>query len=318
MVLAISGCERQYKESKFLMDTIVDVTIVGKRHNVEIAFDEIRRIEDLLSPYKRDSEISQINRNSGISGVRVSRETLDVVEQSVRFARMSDSAFDITIGPIMSLWGFRDGKYRIPSDKEISEKLRLVGYNNILIDHARSSIRLALRDMEIDTGAIAVGYAVDSAIQKLKEARIRNALINAGGEIYAMGSPPGRKAWRIGIKHPRRGNDLLGIIELKDKAVSTSGDYEKFFEIKGRRYCHIIDPRTGKPVQKIMSVTIVADSTTEADALSTALFPMGVEKGIRLIESINGAGCVIVAGSSENDMKLIISDRLKDKIEFKN
>jgi len=110
----------------------------------------------------------------------------------------------------------------------------------------------------------------------------------------------------------------LGIIELKDKAVSTSGDYEKFFEIKGRRYCHIIDPRTGKPVQKIMSVTIVADSTTEADALSTALFPMGVEKGIRLIESINGAGCVIVAGSSENDMKLIISDRLKDKIEFKN
>jgi len=318
MVLAISGCERQYKESKFLMDTIVDVTIVGKRHNVEIAFDEIRRIEDLLSPYKRDSEISQINRNSGISGVRVSHETLDVVEQSVRFARMSDSAFDITIGPIMSLWGFRDGKYRIPSDKEISEKLRLVGYANILIDHARSSIRLALRDMEIDTGAIAVGYAVDSAIQKLKEARIRNALINAGGEIYAMGSPPGRKAWRIGIKHPRRGNDLLGIIELKDKAVSTSGDYEKFFEIKGRRYCHIIDPRTGKPVQKIMSVTIVADSTTEADALSTALFPMGVEKGIRLIESINGAGCVIVAGSSENDMKLIISDRLKDKIEFKN
>jgi thiamine biosynthesis lipoprotein len=176
---------------------------------------------------------------------------------------------------------------------------------------------LASPGMEIDLSAIAAGYAVDRAMQVLKDDGIRNALVNGGGEIYAIGFPSGRNAWRIGIRHPRKATELLGVIELNDETIATSGDYESFFESGGRRYSHIINPKTGWPVEGIMSVTILAKTTTEADALATALFPLGAEKGMKLIESLDDVECVMVTGKNEDDMKILMSSGIKDKVKLR-
>jgi len=322
LTLISSGCEKRFKESKFLLGTIVEITVIGKKQDAQnaakLAFEEIKRIDNLMNVYNDNSEISQINRASGKSAVAVSADTLEVIDRSIKYARLTNGALDITVGPLMELWGFRDGRNRVPSDNELLEKLPLVDYKKISIDRIHSTVSLGSPGMQIDLGAIAIGYAVDKAIQILKEAGMeKSALINAGGEIYALGSPPGKRAWKIGIQHPRRKNDLLGILELKDKAISTSGDYENYFEVNGKRYCHIMNPKTGKPVEGIMSVTIVTDNTTEADALSTALLPMGVENGMKLVERLIGVDYIIVTGNTEEDMKILISSGLKDRVQLK-
>lgn len=317
VTISLIACKREYKESRFLLNTVVDVVVVGEREEAEegirSAFEEIEQLERLLSPYKDDSEISLINR---FGASRVSSDTLELVEQAIRYGDITKGALDITIGPIMALWGFKTGNYRIPTDQEIAKGLSLVDYKKIIVNRAKSEIRLSMPGMSIDPGAIAVGFAVDKAINRLKEMGLRNALINAGGEIYALGNPPGRRAWRIGIRHPRLPNGIIGIAELKDRAVSTSGDYENFFELKGKRYCHIMNPKTGKPVQGIMSVTVFADNTTKADALSTAIFPMGAKKGMELIESLQDVECLIITGSSMDDIEILMSDGLKDKVQL--
>ncbi len=318
----ICGCRKQYKGSKLLLNTVVDITVVGEKREAQKAiaqaFDEIERIDNLLSIYKSNSDISKINMQSGFSDVKVSSDTLDIIDKSIAISKMTDGAFDITIGPLMESWGFKDGNKRIPSDKDIIEKKRLVGYKNIDINHSQSSIRLNLQGMQLDLGAIAVGFAVDKAIEKLKFIGIKDALINAGGEIYALGTPDRRRAWRIGIQHPRRKSELIGVLELKDKAISTSGDYENYFEIGDRRYPHILSPYTGKPVDGIMSVTVVSDKAVTADALSTAIFPMGAQKGMELIENLNDVECIIITGKNEKDMRIMISKGLRDKVQIIN
>lgn len=322
LILSIlsSGCEERFRESRFLLGTVVEITVIGDRssaqHAMKRAFDEIKRIDDLMNVYNENSEITRINRSAGKSAVIVSPDTLNVIEQSLKFAELTGGALDITVGPLMELWGFRGGKKKVPSYKELSEKLPLVDYKKVVVDKAHSSVKAVSPGMQIDVGAIAVGYAVDRAVGVLKEEGIKSALVNAGGEIYALGSPPGKHAWRIGIQHPRRRGELLGILRLKDKAVSTSGDYENFFQVNGRRYCHIMNPKTGKPVEGIMSVTVIADGATEADALSTALFPLGAKGGMKLVEEHEGLDCIIVTGEKEEDMNIIVSSGIKDKVEF--
>jgi len=318
LILLGSGCERRFKESKFLLGTIVEITIIASKGDsqraMRLAFEEIERIDSLMNLYNENSEVSRINRSAGKPAVAVSPDTLEVVSRSIKFSELTNGAFDITVGPLMELWGFRKGQKRIPSDAEVAKTLPLVDYRKITVDPRRSTVGLASPGMRIDVGAIAVGYAVDKAIQALKEAGIDKALINAGGEIYALGSPPGKSAWRIGIRHPRRGNDLIGILELKDRAVSTSGDYENFFEANGKRYCHIMNPKIGRPVEGIMSATVVADSVTEADALSTALLPSGTKAGMKLVESLKGVDCMIVTGEKEEDMKILMSGGMKENL----
>ncbi len=316
------GCKKQYKRSKFLLNTIVDITVVGQRKEAQKAiaqaFEEIERIENLLSIYKNNSEISKINMKSGFSAVKVSADTINILDKSIEISEITDGAFDITIGPLMDIWGFRDGNKRKPSDKDIIEKKKLIGYKNINIDHSQSSVRLSFHGMQLDLGAIAVGFAVDKAIEKLKSIGIKDALINAGGEIYALGTPNGKRSWRVGIQHPRRNNELIGVLELKDKAISTSGDYENYFEVNDKRYHHILSPYTGKPVEGVMSVTVVSDKTVIADALSTAIFPMGAQKGMELIESFNDVECIIITGKDEKDMRVMISKGLRDKVQIIN
>jgi len=319
IVICATGCEKQFIESKFLMSTMVDITAVGDRGDchraMKLAFEEIRRIDSLMNVYGENSEISRINRASGGSAVEVSADTLEVIERSLQYARLTNGALDVTVAPLMELWGFGGDSNQIPPDNQLEKTLSLVNYKKIIVDKNRSTIRLASPGMKIDVSGIAKGYAVDRAVQVLKQAGIQSALVNAGGDIYAIGSPQGRGAWRIGIRHPRDAADLLGIVELKNEAIATSGDYENFFEVNGKRYCHIMDTKTGKPVIGIISVTIVADNTAEADALATAIFPLGAEGGMKLIESIKGVDGIIVIGEKNGAMETLISSGMKGRLK---
>ncbi len=322
LISCATGCgNRRFKESKFLMGTIVEITTVGNesecRQAMKLAFDEIERIDDLMDVHDTDSEIFRINQAAGKSAVQVSADTFEVIERAIEYADRTDGALDISVSPLMELWGFGSDSNQIPADDELKKKLSLVDYRKITIDKSHSTVKLELSGMKIDVGGIAKGYAVDKASQVLKDAGIQSALVNAGGDIYATSSPPGKDSWRIGIRHPRNNADLLGVVDLEDKAVATSGDYENFFEVDGERYCHIMNPKTGRPVAGIMSVTIVANDTAAADALATAIFPLGAEDGMKLIEELEGVDGVIVTGKEEDDMEVLLSSGMKDRIQLR-
>jgi thiamine biosynthesis lipoprotein len=245
-----------------------------------------------MSHYRPDSEVSQISRHAGQKEVRVSPETLEVIERAIYFSRLSQGAFDITIGPVFRLWNFREGK--IPGERDLKENLERVDYRKIKIARARSAVRLEDPRMELDLGAIAKGYAVDRACEVLKKNGIGNFLVNAGGDLKVSGEKEKGIAWTIGVQHPRLPSEFIGKLNLKDAGVATSGDYEKSFLKDGERYHHILIPSTGMPARECQSVTILAPSAMDADALATTVFVLGPKKGFALIEKMPGVHAVIV------------------------
>ena len=261
----LSGCGEPilFKEIRVLMDTFVEISCYSSDKEkalgaIKDSFREIERIEWLLSKFDKDSEVSKINRFAGQEEVLVSEEVFGLIERSIYYSDASGGSFDITAEPQ------KKGRYR-----------------DIILDKNRLSVRFADSDIKIDLGGIAKGYAADMAKEVLRSSGIENALVNIGGNMFALGSPPGKDSWQIGIQHPRDKNAIVHRLSLKDKAISTSGDYE--------RPLHIIDPATGNPSKDIAGVTIVALSAEQADALSTAVFVMGAEAGSELVRSIEGA-----------------------------
>ncbi len=288
----ISGCDnspRLYKESRVMMGTFVEV-ISPEEKAAGIAFGEIKRIEDLLSKYNQASEVSKLN---SAGQLKVSRETYYIIVRSKEFWALSNGAFDITVGPLVELWGFRDKKYYLPLKAEIAQTLKMVGTDKIILNPADNLVKFAVPGMQIDLGAIAKGYAVGCAVRKLRENAIKSCLINAGGQIYCLGSKSG-KPWVVAIADPGK-KGISGKLRLINKAVSTSGDYEQFFIKDGTRYGHIFDPRTGMPANSgLASVTVVADDSLVADALTTAIFVLGEEKGKSLAEKFPGVKIKII------------------------
>lgn len=276
IVIGLCGCQNQrlYRESRAMMGTFVEVISPDKRA-IDIVFAEIKRIEDLLSKYKEDSEVAKLNK---LGKLKVSPETFYVIKKAKEFWRVSDGAFDISVGPLADLWGFTEKKYRLPSEQEIKKTLALVGSDKIILQEDEFVIKFGILSMKIDLGAIAKGYAVDCAIKKLKEKGIISCLINAGGDIYCLGDKFGQP-WNVAIQNPR-GKGLLGYIELKDRGIATSGDYEKYFITHNKRYAHILNPKTGHPENSgVISVTVMAPNCLTADALATAIFVLGKKKG---------------------------------------
>lgn len=319
-VICIAGCEKRFNETKFLMSTIVEITAIGSKNDcqdaIEMAFNEIIRIDGLMNFYNEGSEISQINRAAGSNPIKASADTLEVIGRSLKYAALTNGALDITIAPLMELWGFSSDSKHIPSDDQLAAILPLVNHKKVTLDEVNSTVKLESLGMKMNVSGIAKGYAVDKAVEVLKNAGIQNALVNAGGDIYAMGAPPGRDSWRVGIQHPRNSAELLGAIKLKDKAIATSGDYENFFMVDGKRYCHIMDAKTGQPVTGIMSVTIIAENTAEADALATAVFPLGAEGGMKLIENLQDVDGIIIAGMEADNMEILVSSGIRDKVDI--
>jgi thiamine biosynthesis lipoprotein len=245
-----------------------------------------------MSNYREDSEISRVNRDAGKKETKVSPEMLRMIERAIEFSSLSEGAFDITIGPVFRLWNFREGKF--PEEKNLRENLKKVGYRQIKIDRSRSSIFLQEEGMEIDLGAIAKGYAVDSASAVLKEKGIENFLVNAGGDLKVSGSKEKGVPWIVGIQHPRLPSKMVAKLSPRQAGVATSGDYKKFFIERGERYHHLLNPSTGTPARECQSVTVMAPSAMAADALATAVFVLGPKKGLALVERMNDVHAIIV------------------------
>jgi thiamine biosynthesis lipoprotein len=256
---------------------------------VRDAFNEISRIEGLMSATDPTSEIYSLNRSDG-EWVNLSPETLHVLSRSLHFARISGGAFDPTVKPLVDLWMEKVRAWgRLPTTGELDQALARVGWQSLVLDEAAGRARFLRPGMEVTLGGIAIGYAVDRAVEVLKESGVERALVDIGGDIRGFGPEP----WRIAVQHPRQEGEWLQVVELNDAAVATSGDYRQFFLLGERRVHHILDPQTGEPADGVTSVTVVAESCLDADALTTLVFVLGPERGKELLNSLAVAGLIV-------------------------
>ncbi|TRZ93968.1 FAD:protein FMN transferase [bacterium] len=278
-----------YRQSRVMMGTFVEV-ISPNRQAPNIVFNEIRRVERLLSKYIADSEVSRLNQ-CGRS--EVSLETMYILRKSKEFWLITEGKFDITVGPLLDLWGFSQKKYRLPTEKQINAVMPRIGSDKIIFQDESNLVKFKVPDMKIDLGGIAKGFVLDCAVKKLKENGIKSCLINAGGQVFCLGDRLGYP-WVIAIQNPRDA-DQSDLLEIKNQAVATSADYEQFFMIGNRRYSHIFDPKTGYPADSgVISVTVIAKDSLTADALSTAIFILGKEKGLKLLKNFPEAKAMII------------------------
>jgi len=274
-------------------------------------FSRIHEIENLMSVNIPSSDVSRINAAAGIEAVHVHKDVFYVIENAKYFAQLSDGAFDPTVGPLVSLWGFDSVSTYVPSGEEIEKALPLVNWRNIELDKTLNTVYLNQKGMALDLGAIAKGYAADEVVKIAKQAGIKRALIDLGGNIFVIGEKIDKTQWNVGIQNPytNRG-DAVGFIQTKERTIVTSGIYERYFEEDGKTFHHIFDPKLGFPVQNgLVSVTIITDNSMTADALSTAVFVLGYDKGLSLIETLPDTDAVFVF--NDNSIRTTAGVKLK-------
>jgi thiamine biosynthesis lipoprotein len=306
-----------YKKTKIAMDTAITVTVVSETQGladsaIDKAFKKIDEYDHLFSFFSPDSEVSLINKNAGIKPVKVSKDTFELVKKTVEISELTGGAFDATIGPVMVLWDFAKGIK--PAAAAIKERLPLVNYKNIVLDDGASSVMLKQKGMLLDLGGIAKGYTADRVTEVLQEAGITSGIAAMAGDIKTFGTKPDGKPWSVGVRKPRgTPEELKGILKLKYSAVSTSGDYERFFLEGNRRYHHILIPGTGNPAPEFQSVTIVDQDGVMTDSLATAVFVMGKNAGLTFIKKHNLKALLIYSDNST-----YITDNLKGEFEQEN
>lgn len=312
------GTTKVVTKENYLLDTIIKLDVYGKNAEqaAEKAMDAISDIDDKMSPTKPTSEIYKINSNAGKNFVKVSDDTFTVVKRAIEYSKLCNGAFDITVGPLVNIWGIGTDKQRIPSKKEIDEKLKLIDYKNILLDEKNKSIKLKNPNEAIDLGAIAKGYTADKVKKVLLKEGVKTAFINLGGNVVTLGAKDDGKPWVIGIQDPtKERGEHFGILKVKEKSVVSSGNYERYFEKDGKRYHHILDSHTGYPSESgLIATTIISDNSIDGDALSTITFLLGADKGIKLIESLKGIEGVFVTA----DKKVYTTSGLKNNFELTN
>jgi len=277
-----------------IMGTSVAMTAIHSnvdeaKEAVRLAFDEMCRIEGLMSVYKEDSEVSILNRNGFIENA--SAETIYVIKKGIYYSELSEGAFSICVLPLLDLWKERLKAGRFPTETEIKEALELADCRNIVIDGR--NVRLKKGGMRITLGGIAKGYAVDRAIEVLRRKGIRHALVNAGGDIRVIGEKAEGVPWRVAVRDPMNKRRFVTVVELRDRAVATSGSYERYIG-KEMRVSHIINSKTGQPAQEMLSTTIIAKNAIDADTLSTVVFLLGLEKGIELVERLGDVEALVI------------------------
>ena len=256
---------------------------------------EIQRIEALLTTFNEESETSLVNRYAGVAPVTVSRETLEIIERSLRISRITQGSFDISYGSIdKRLWNFDTNMKALP-DKETAKKMvRLINYRNIILDHDNCTVFLKEKGMRIGFGGIGKGYAAERARYIMKSQGVENGIVNASGDLTTWGFQPNGKPWTIGIANPNSSHELFSYVDVTDMAVATSGNYEKFVMINGKKYSHTIDPRTGLPVSGIKSVTIITLNAEVADAMATPVMIMGIKAGMNLINQMKDIEAIVI------------------------
>jgi thiamine biosynthesis lipoprotein len=302
-----------------LMDTFVSLSVTSRNPKVlvEAVVREMELLEGRFTAHVEGSEVHKIN-NSYPNTVAVSAEVMDVLLLAREIYERTEGAFDVTVGPLLRAWGFGTAEMDVPSAAELARAREGLGFTNVLLDPEGGTVRLLHPDTRVDLGGIAKGYIVDRAMELLAERGAKHAVVDAGGDVRILGGRPGQnardaaRAARVGIRHPRRPGDLIAVVSVFDGSVLTSGDYERYFFVDGVRYSHIIDPRTGYPARGLTSVTIVSQEAMLADSLSTAVFVMGPEKGLELINSWPGVEGMLVT----EDEQIIMSEGMARITEY--
>jgi thiamine biosynthesis lipoprotein len=304
------------KRIQMHMGTLVTITAVAESEAVAQAaatagFAEIRRLEEILSTWIPTSELSRVNTSAGLMPVHVSPETLTVVQRAMQVAEMTDGGFNIAIGPAVDAWNVVEGQ-RIPEESELDALHPLVDLQAVHVDVREQTLFLEKTGMRIDVGGIGKGYAADRAVEALWEAGAIAGVVALSGDIKTFGRLPDGKMFPVGIQHPREDGLVLAWVDLQDEAISTAGDYERFFERDGVRYHHILDPRTLQPARSCQSVTVIAREGIWADGLDTGIFVLGPERGMELVEQLPDVEAIIV----DAEGRLLVSSGLQQRIRL--
>jgi len=284
--------------NRFEISVVVGDEFIAKEY-IETAIQEIRRIEKLLTTFDESSQTSEVNRNAGIRPVRVDREVFELSRRSKKISELTQGAFDITYGSIdKRLWNFDQTLTTLPDALTRKQLIRLINYRNVILDEETCSVYLKEKGMRIGFGGIGKGYAADKAKAVLISLGVRSGIVNAAGDLTVWGTQANGEPWTIGIADPNAASRPFSYLQLTDTAIATSGNYEKFVMIDGKKYSHTIDPKTGLPVTGIKSVSIISPNAELADAMATPVMIMGIKVGLDLINQVNGLGCIII---DEND-----------------
>ncbi len=302
------------QKTESIMGTDITITVVARsaaegEAAIDAGMAELRRLDALMSLYKDSSEITKVNLAAGKHPVKVSPEMIEVVEDAAEVSRLSDGVFDITVGPLVVLWQMRLKEGKVPTDKEIARVRPLVNYRNIVVDKKASTIFLKKAGMIMDFGGMK-GYMADRVKDILQKRGISNAVIAVAGDIWVLGHRDDGTPWRIGVQHPREPDKTLAVMDLSDRYISTSGDYERFVIREKKRYHHIIDPRTGKPSTGVISATLVGNRGALIDPLAKAPFILGPEEGLKIVKKV-GAEAIIV----DEQGKVYMTDGIKNLLD---
>lgn len=314
------GCSKEdnnqnLSRTEIIMGTPISITIYegGSDETLNRCFDKVSEIEDLVSINKENTELVKLNENAGISKVKLSDISYNILKKGLEYSKLSNGSYDITIGPLVKLWGIGLENENVPSEDKINEIIKYIDYKNVEINDSTKEAFLSKKGMEIDLGSIAKGYAADEVVNILKQEGVNRAIVNLGGNIYALGSKDSKSNWKIGIQDPfsNRG-EVVGSIEVANKTVVTTGIYERFIEKDGVKYHHILNPKTGYPYNTdIAGVSIITDKSIDADALSTLVFTKGLDEGLEFVETLNNVDAIFVTNNKEIYMTKGINDNFK-------
>ena len=302
-----------FKIGTKLMGNHFEISAVAEEESwantrIDAAVNEIKRIEKLLTTYNDNSETNLINRNAGIEAVEVCDETFQLIERSIRISNITQGAFDISYGSIdKSLWNFDTNMKALPDKEPAKARVRLINYRNIILDNERKTVLLKEKGMRIGFGGIGKGYAAEMAKKVMQEMGVESGIVNASGDLTAWGFQPNGEEWTIGIANPNIKDHVFSFMKITGLAVATSGNYEKYILIDGKKYSHTINPRTGLPVTGIKSVTVITKNAEIADAMATPVTIMGVQAGLDMINQIKDIEVIII----DDDNKMFTSKNIR-------
>ncbi|MCK5812467.1 MAG: FAD:protein FMN transferase [Clostridiales bacterium] len=305
LIILLTGCQSStspepVSKNLIALGTIINITIYDDNYDeslIELCFDEVKRLETLLSVNIKDSEVSMINQKAGISEIRVSSDTMEVIKRGIYYGKLSNGNFDITIGPLVNLWAIGSDHASVPTNDEIHKTFPLMSYKMLMINEDNNTVFLPFKDMAIDLGGIAKGYIADRLIYILSGNGCNSAIVNVGGNVMTLGQKPSGELWKIGVQDPNESHGTYKAVASIEgsKSVVTSGIYERFFIEDGIYYHHILSPFTGFPYKNnIAGVTIFSDYSIDGDALSTTCFSLGLEQALNLVESLENIEAVFI------------------------
>lgn len=308
--------KQEVVKNSYALGTLINLKAYG--NNAQKAIDEalerLNDIDDKMSAFKENSEISKITLVAGRSMEFVSDDTYFVVKKAIEYSRILEGTFDPTIRPLVKLWSIGTKEERIPEEAEIKEVKNLVNYKDVILDESNKSIMLKQKDQALDVGGIAKGFAADEVRDIFIQNKIKSALIDLGGNIFALGSKEHNKPWKVGIQNPfKPRGESIAVLSIKNKSVVTSGNYERYFMKYGKRFHHIINPRTGYPSEsQIISATIISDNSIDGDGLSTGIYILGVDKSLSIIEAIEDVDAILVT----EDKNVYVTSGAKNIVEL--